>query len=34
MEKYKKNKSLLEKTHNYKIEMERDACGVGQLEIL
>ncbi len=29
MEKYKKNKSLLEKTHNYKIEMERDACGVG-----
>ena len=26
---YKKNKSLLEKTHNYKSEMEHDACGVG-----
>ncbi len=26
---YKKNKSLLEKTHNYKPDMEHDACGVG-----
>ena len=26
---YKKNKTLLEKTHNYKPEMEHDACGVG-----
>ena len=26
---YKKNKILLEKTHNYKSEMEHDACGVG-----
>ncbi len=29
MNKYKKNKSLLEKTFNYKKEMEHDACGVG-----
>ena len=29
MNNYKKNKSLLEKTHNYKDEMEHDACGVG-----
>ena len=26
---YKKNKSLLERTYNYKSEMEHDACGVG-----
>ena len=26
---YKKNKILLENTHNYKTEMEHDACGVG-----
>ncbi len=26
---YKKNKQLLEKTFNYKTEMEHDACGVG-----
>ncbi len=26
---YKKNKILLEQTHNYKSEMEHDACGVG-----
>ena len=26
---YKKNKILLEKSHNYKVEMEHDACGVG-----
>mgnify|MGYP003302931671 CR=1 FL=1 len=26
---YKKNKNLLEKTHNYTTEMEHDACGVG-----
>ncbi len=26
---YKKNKILLENTHNYKSEMEHDACGVG-----
>ena len=26
---YKKNKLLLEKTHNYKSDMEHDACGVG-----
>ena len=26
---YKKNKLLLEKTHNYCPEMEHDACGVG-----
>ena len=29
MNKYKENKSLLEKTFNYKKEMEHDACGVG-----
>ena len=29
MNNYKKNKSLLEKTFNYKMEMEHDACGVG-----
>ena len=29
MNNYKKNKSLLEKTYNYKSEMEHDACGVG-----
>ena len=29
MNNYKKNKLLLEKTHNYKSEMEHDACGVG-----
>ncbi len=29
MKNYKKNKFLLEKTHNYKAEMEHDACGVG-----
>ena len=29
MSRYKKNKFLLEKTHNYKPEMEHDACGVG-----
>ena len=29
MNNYKKNKILLEKTHNYKLEMEHDACGVG-----
>ena len=29
MRNYKKNKTLLEKTHNYKLEMEHDACGVG-----
>ena len=29
MNNYKKNKLLLEKTHNYKPEMEHDACGVG-----
>ena len=29
MNNYKKNKLLLEKTHNYKNEMEHDACGVG-----
>ena len=29
MNNYKKNKSLLKKTHNYKDEMEHDACGVG-----
>ncbi len=29
MENYKKNKLLLEKTHNYSPEMEHDACGVG-----
>ncbi len=29
MKNYKKNKSLLEKTHNYKSNMEHDACGVG-----
>ena len=26
---YKKNRSLLEKTHNYNLDMEHDACGVG-----
>ncbi len=26
---YSKNKILLEKSHNYKVEMEHDACGVG-----
>ena len=29
MNTYKKNKILLEKSHNYKEEMEHDACGVG-----
>ena len=29
MNKYKKNKALLEKTYNYNSEMEHDACGVG-----
>ena len=29
MNNYEKNKSLLKKTHNYKDEMEHDACGVG-----
>ena len=29
MNNYKKNKILLEKTHDYKPEMEHDACGVG-----
>ncbi len=29
MDNYKKNKLLLEKTHNYKSDMEHDACGVG-----
>ena len=29
MNNYKKNKLLLEKTHNYFPEMEHDACGVG-----
>ena len=29
MNNYKKNKTLLEKTYNYKSEMEHDACGVG-----
>ncbi len=29
MRNYIKNKLLLEKTHNYKSEMEHDACGVG-----
>ena len=29
MNNYKKNKLLLEKTHNYKSNMEHDACGVG-----
>ena len=29
MNNFKKNKSLLEKTYNYKSEMEHDACGVG-----
>ncbi len=29
MNNYKKNKLLLEKTHNYRKEMEHDACGVG-----
>ena len=29
MNNYKKNKNLLEKTHNYTTEMEHDACGVG-----
>ena len=29
MNNYKKNKLLLEKTHNYKLNMEHDACGVG-----
>ncbi len=29
MKNYKRNKLLLEKTHNYKSEMEHDACGVG-----
>ena len=29
MDNYRKNKLLLEKTHNYKSEMEHDACGVG-----
>ena len=29
MKNYKKNKLLLEKTFNYKPDMEHDACGVG-----
>ena len=29
MKNYKKNKILLEKTFNYKPDMEHDACGVG-----
>ena len=29
MNNYNKNKTLLEKTYNYKSEMEHDACGVG-----
>ncbi len=29
MHNYKKNKSLLEKTYNYKSDMEHEACGVG-----
>ena len=29
MDKYKKNKKILEKSFNYKPEMEHDACGVG-----
>ena len=29
MDNYKKNQILLEKTYNYKSEMEHDACGVG-----
>ena len=29
MENYKKNKLLLEKTHNYRSDFEHDACGVG-----
>ena len=29
MNNYKKNKTLLEKTYNYKSEMEHDAGGVG-----
>ena len=29
MHNYKKNKKLLENTHNYSSEMEHDACGVG-----
>ena len=29
MNNYKKNKLLLEKTYNYKSNMEHDACGVG-----
>ena len=29
MDNYKKNKRLLQRTHNYSPEMEHDACGVG-----
>ena len=29
MKNYKKNKQLLENTHNYRSDMEHDACGVG-----
>ena len=29
MQRYKINKLLLERSHNYKPEMEHDACGVG-----
>ena len=29
MKNYKKNKKILEKSFNYKAEMEHDACGVG-----
>ena len=29
MNNYKKNKLLLQKTHNYNSDMEHDACGVG-----
>ena len=29
MKNYKKNRQLLENTHNYRSDMEHDACGVG-----
>ena len=34
MQRYKINKLLLERSHNYKPEMEHDACGVGLISSL
>ena len=31
MNKYKKNKEILKKSHSYDESMEHDACGVGMI---